>query len=167
MVLVDIGNYDLVEKEVLAAARRQREEQKKEKPGKTCSACGEELGRSAFSGKQWKARKVRRCDACASADRPVRGPAPARTAALTFEELDCQFRMESGAVAYYRHYHGVSPVRQCLQPLMKFEVSQAVMREVEKVHPAPDAIRRFIHEGLPPGGFAATAMAPFDEAFCG
>ena len=78
MVLADIGNYDLAEKEVLAAYWRQREEQKKEKPGKTCSACGEELGRSAFSAKQWKARKVRRCDACAVADRPVRtAPAPA------------------------------------------------------------------------------------------
>ena len=46
---------------------------------KLCGACGESLGEDAFSRKQWKARQVRRCAACTSADRPV--SAAARTAA--------------------------------------------------------------------------------------
>jgi hypothetical protein len=156
MVLADIGNHKINEDLGTTC--------------KTCSACGEELGRSAFSGKQWKARKVRRCDACASADRPVRTapPAPARTMAPT-EVLDLTYRLGVGAVAYYRHHHGVSLVRQSLQALMHARFGESfrqVMRGVQKILRQIVYVNHFFHEGLPPGRFAVTAKAPFDEAFC-
>ena len=38
---------------------------------KTCSACHEDKPQDAFSKKAWKARQVRRCVDCTTADKPV------------------------------------------------------------------------------------------------
>ena len=46
---------------------------------KRCNACGEEVDRSGYSSKQWKARQMRRCTACTNAGREMRAdavPAP-------------------------------------------------------------------------------------------
>ena len=52
---------------------------------KTCSACHEDKPQDAFSKKAWKARQVRRCVDCTTADKPVTAkskggaaPAPAK-----------------------------------------------------------------------------------------
>ena len=44
---------------------------------KTCNTCFLPRAREAYGTKQWKARSVRRCAECATADRPVRAKAPA------------------------------------------------------------------------------------------
>ena len=43
---------------------------------KVCNACGLPRAREAYGSKQWKARSVRRCTECVTADRPVRAKAP-------------------------------------------------------------------------------------------
>ena len=46
---------------------------------KRCNACGEDVDRSGYSSKQWKARQMRRCTACTTAGREMRAdgvPAP-------------------------------------------------------------------------------------------
>ena len=45
---------------------------------KTCSACHEDKPQDAFSKKAWKARQIRRCIECTTADKPVapRPPPP-------------------------------------------------------------------------------------------
>ena len=48
---------------------------------KTCSACHEDKPQDAFSKKAWKARQVRRCVACTTADKPVTKAAPAKSKA--------------------------------------------------------------------------------------
>ena len=39
---------------------------------KRCNACGDEVDRSGYSSKQWKARQMRRCMACTNAGREMR-----------------------------------------------------------------------------------------------
>ena len=48
---------------------------------KTCSACHEDKPQDAFSKKAWKARQVRRCVECTTADKPVTKAAPAKSKA--------------------------------------------------------------------------------------
>ena len=48
---------------------------------KTCSACHEDKPQAAFSKKAWKARQVRRCVDCTTADKPVTKAAPAKSKA--------------------------------------------------------------------------------------
>ena len=80
---------------------------------KVCNACGLPRAREAYGSKQWKARSVRRCTECVTADRPVRAkappvpaasaPAPARRSApLTPEEKESASRLSDGAPLTYR-----------------------------------------------------------------
>ena len=78
---------------------------------KVCNACGLSRAREAYGTKQWKARSVRRCTECVTADRPVRAkvpvpapaPAPARRSApLTPEEKESASRLSDGAPLTYR-----------------------------------------------------------------
>ena len=85
---------------------------------KVCNACGLPRAREAYGSKQWKARSVRRCAECVTADRPVRAkappvptapaPAPARrSAALTQAEKDNDHRLNYGAPATYKIHNNV------------------------------------------------------------
>ena len=42
---------------------------------KLCCACNRELSEEAFSGKQWRAKKIRRCKECIEGSRPKMGVA--------------------------------------------------------------------------------------------
>ena len=85
---------------------------------KVCNACGLPRAREAYGSKQWKARSVRRCAECVTADRPVRAkappvpaasaPAPARRSApLTREEKDNASRLSDGAPLAYKIHNNV------------------------------------------------------------
>jgi hypothetical protein len=85
---------------------------------KVCNACGLPRAREAYGSKQWKARSVRRCTECVTADRPVRAkappvpaasaPAPARRSApLTREEKDNASRLSDGAPLAYKIHNNV------------------------------------------------------------
>ena len=77
---------------------------------KVCNACGLSRAREAYGSKQWKARSVRRCTECVTADRPVRAKG-ARAGAGTGagcrsapppEEKESASRLSDGAPLTYR-----------------------------------------------------------------
>ena len=88
---------------------------------KVCNACGLPRAREAYGTKQWKARSVRRCTECVTADRPVRAkvpvpapaPAPARRSApLTPEEKESASRLSDGAPLTYK----IRAAHECASP---------------------------------------------------
>ena len=79
---------------------------------KTCSACHEDKPQDAFSKKAWKARQVRRCVECTTADKPVTksAAAPAKSKATPPRVArggdDTELPLDSPPFKAYERKHG-------------------------------------------------------------
>ena len=77
---------------------------------KTCSACHEDKPQGAFSKKAWKARQVRRCVECTTADKPVTKAAPAKSKATPPRVArggdDTELPLDSPPFKAYERKHG-------------------------------------------------------------
>ena len=77
---------------------------------KTCSACHEDKPQDAFSKKAWKARQVRRCVECTTADKPVTKAAPAKSKATPPRVArggdDTELPLDSPPFKAYERKHG-------------------------------------------------------------
>ena len=111
---------------------------------KVCNACGLPRAREAYGSKQWKARSVRRCTECATADRPVRAkappvpvssaPAPARRSApLTPEEKESASRLSDGAPLTYRLQNNLMLAAAEAPPFVMPRVSEGSEPELRRL----------------------------------
>ena len=77
---------------------------------KTCSACHEDKPQEAYSKKAWKARQVRRCVECTTADKPVTKAAPAKSKATPPRVArggdDTELPLDSPPFKAYERKHG-------------------------------------------------------------
>ena len=83
---------------------------------KTCSACHEDKPQDAFSKKAWKARQVRRCVDCTTADKPVT-PSKSKDeesckGAAAAKAVDTKLPLDSKVFKAYERKHGTMAALQ-------------------------------------------------------
>ena len=82
---------------------------------KTCSACHEDKPQDAFSKKAWKARQVRRCIDCTTADKPVTSKSKDEESckgAATAKAVDAKLPLDSKVFKAYERKHGTMAALQ-------------------------------------------------------
>ena len=84
---------------------------------KTCSACHEDMPQDSFSKKAWKARQVRRCIDCTTADKPVTSKSKDEESckgAAAAKAVDTKLPLDSKVFKAYERKHGTMAALQRL-----------------------------------------------------
>ena len=82
---------------------------------KTCSACHEDKPQDSFSKKAWKARQVRRCVDCTTADKPVTSKSKDEESckgAAAAKAVDTKLPLDSKVFKAYERKHGTMAALQ-------------------------------------------------------